>query len=114
MMLEVTDLMLLTVVIAIGVYWWRAPSVYALALRSARQHCRKLELAFLDDSVALSRLWVKRDDEGRLRLWRVYQFEFTATGGERYRGQVRTLGYTVEAIDMPPYRVEPEPPPTLH
>lgn len=114
MRLEITDLLLLTVIIAVAAYWWRAPSVYALALRSARQHCRKLELAFLDDSVALSRLWVKRDQNGRLRLWRAYQFEFTATGGERYRGYVRTLGYAVEAIDMPPYRVEPDPPPTLH
>lgn len=111
-MLDVADLMLLTLVIAVGVYLWRAPSVYELALRAARQHCKKLELLFLDDSVSLARLWVKRDQNGRLRLWRTYQFEFTATGGERYRGRVLTLGHTVENIQMPPYRVEP--PHTLH
>ncbi len=111
-MLDVVDLMLLAVVIAAAVYLWRAPSVYGLALRAARQYCRKLELQFLDDSVSLSRLWVKRDRNGMLRLWRVYQFEFTATGGERYRGWVTTLGRTVTGIELQPHRVDP--PTTLH
>lgn len=112
MMSDLVDLMLLAVAVASGVYLWKAPSVYALALRTTRQHCHKLELAFLDDSVSLSRVWIKRDQEGRLRLLRIYQFEFTATGIERYRGHIRTLGYTVEEIQLPAYRVDP--PPTLH
>lgn len=105
-MFDLIHLLLLATFVTLAIYLWRGRSVYDIALRAARAHCRRLGLQFLDDSVSLARIRVKRDRGGHLRLWRTYQFEFTATGGERYSGRVFVHGHVVEGIQMPPYRVE--------
>jgi len=59
----------------------------------------------LDQSVGIHRVWLKRDSDNRLRIWRNYQFEFTSTGDERYKGNVITLGEQVETVQLQVHRV---------
>ncbi len=41
-----------------------------------------------------------------MRLRRVFLFEFSSTGNERYNGMCIMLGRRVESIQMEPYRFE--------
>jgi hypothetical protein len=54
--------------------------------------------------VGLRDIWLKRDLRGSLRFWRSYQFEFTATGENRYRGRVVTLGQQILSIELDAHR----------
>ncbi|HQO29217.1 MAG TPA: DUF3301 domain-containing protein [Accumulibacter sp.] len=46
----------------------------------------------LDETVALAELRAVRDDDGCLRLRRVYQFEYSDTGDNRRVGRVTLIG----------------------
>ena len=76
-----------------------------IALPAARRHCQEMEVQFLDQSVSLGRIWLKRAADNKVRIWRSYQFEFTATGDQRYRGQVVMLGNAVEFVQLEPHRI---------
>lgn len=89
----------------VAVYWRQALIAKEHAERTARQRCRALELQFLDESVSLSSIWLKRNSSGHLRFWRTYQFEFTATGVDRALGQVQTLGSEIIAIEVGAHRI---------
>lgn len=89
-------------------YWWRAKAIKDFVITTARAHCRKMDVLLLDDAVYLRGLWFKRDQQGQLRVWRRFLFDFTATGEERYLGRVIMLGQTIERIDLQPHRFEPD------
>lgn len=93
---------LLLALIGIGlIAWFWQDSLQAkerahLACRSA---CRRAGVQLLDDTVALERLWLRRDS-GRPRLERRYTFEFTETGVNRHSGLVVIFGGRVEVLAM--------------
>lgn len=86
-------------------YWWKARAVKEVALRAAKQHCRQMDVMLLDEAVFLRGLWLKRDPQGRIRVWRRFLFEFSTTGEHRYTGRVIMLGWTVESIQLDPHRI---------
>jgi hypothetical protein len=54
----------------------------------------------LDDTVAIAALKPARDAEGRLKLQRVYDFEYTDTGDNRHDGSVIMLGRRVVLFNV--------------
>ena len=113
-MIRLSHFFLLALLTLIGLYWWSAIAAREVAQRAARRHCDEHGLQFLDGCVTLRRIWVRRDGRGRICLWRSYQFEFSATGGERYQGSVATLADRVEGIHLPPHRSVPGADPQEH
>lgn len=85
--------------------WWNAQGANQIARQATRAYCEQQGVQLLDDAVALRGFWVKRDDRGRLLPWRSYNFEFTSTGNERYRGRVMLLGRKVEQFQLDPHRL---------
>ena len=69
------------------------------ALRAA---CRSRGLLFLDDTVALTSIRLARDDDGQLRLRRIYRFDYSDSGDNRLRGTVALLGTTIVEIRLDP------------
>lgn len=55
---------------------------------------RMKHLVFLDDSIALKSLSIKRI-AGKLGFYRSYAFEFNASDFQRYQGKVELLGYKI-------------------
>ena len=104
-MYEVSDVFLLIFVVLVPWYWWAAQGIKERALKAAKAHCESMEVQLLDDGVALQRLWFKRDDRGSFRVWRLFRFEFTATGEERYGGTVEMLGMSVVSLRLAPHRI---------
>lgn len=107
--LQLTDLFLLFALAAGAGLFWKGRQVHEIALRLTRRHCEREEVLLLDETVGLKKIRLRRDERGRLRLWRLYTFEFTVTGGERYSGETRVIGGQVASITLPPHRFFDEP-----
>ena len=60
----------------------------------------------LDEYVALNSMRLKRDSTGKIQVQRLFCFEFSSTGNDRYNGVCIILGQRVESIQMEPYRIE--------
>jgi hypothetical protein len=99
------DLLLIAALLALGFYWSNAMKAREIAYAAVVVHCQKMEVQLLDDYVALTGFWLKRDDYGKLVGWRSYQFEFTSTGEERYQGKVVLVGKKVTNIQLDVYRI---------
>jgi hypothetical protein len=88
----------------VAAWWWLSMRAREQAVQAARRACRTFDVQLLDETVALRGLRPVRDRDGRLRLRRLYQFEFTRSGSERHGGHVALLGQRLmdvhlEAVD---------------
>ena len=90
---------MVSLVSARAALFWRSQRIRETALRATRRHCEREEVLLLDQTVGLKRFRLARDERGRWGLWRIYAFEFTVTGGERYQGvyDEKIQGFYVEA-----------------
>ncbi len=100
------DLILIVLLLGVSLYWISWQQAREIALNAVRAHCLNLEVQMLDEYVALNRTRLHRDSKGRMQLRRVFSFEFSSTGNERYNGVITLLGRRVESIHMEPYRIE--------
>jgi hypothetical protein len=94
------DILGLLALVALGWFLWDSLRVREVANEAMRSTCKAEGLLFLDDTVALQSLRPSRDDDGRLRLRRVYGFEFSDTGHNRRKGSVVMVGDTVFIVDI--------------
>ena len=94
------ELLALALITALGWLWFDSLKVRERAVRAAREACVAEGLLLLDDTVAIASLKLARDDEGRVRLQRAYDFEFSDTGDNRLRGAVVMLGTQVALLNL--------------
>ena len=57
-------------------------------------------LLLLDDTVAIAGLKPARDEDGRLRLQRTYDFEYSDTGNNRLKGSLVLRGRRLVVINV--------------
>lgn len=62
--------------------------------------CRELRVQFLDESVALTQLKLGRNGRGWPEFTRVYAFEFSGTGQDRWQGRATLAGRRVVSIQF--------------
>jgi len=101
-----SDLILIVLLLTAYLYWLDGQRVKEIAFKAVRAHCLSLEVQMLDEYVALESVRSKRDQSGKMRIRRIFLFEFSSTGNERYNGICFMLGQRVEAIQMEPYRFD--------
>jgi hypothetical protein len=88
-------------VVGIALLFWRdSLGAREQARAASSRACRQSNVQLLDDTVALERLWLRRDRDGRLKWERLYVFEFTDTGHRRQTGSVLLVGWRVEVLQM--------------
>ena len=97
--------MVLAVLGAGGWFWFQSIRILEIAREAGRQTCSRMNVQFLDDTVAGTRLRLARNAYGRRVLRRTYRFEFTETGDSRREGEVVMLGDRVERVAMEPYMI---------
>lgn len=102
--LEIAGILMLGV---IAWAWLDSLKAREAAIDAARAACTSEGLILLDDTVAISGLKALRDHDGRLRLQRAYDFEYTDTGNNRIKGGVVLLGHRVVLLNVG-LRVAPE------
>lgn len=99
------DLLLIVFILAICLLWSSSLAAREIALNAVKAYCLKMDVQLLDEYVALTGLWPKRNAQGKIQAWRSYTFEFSSTGLERYNGKIVMLGNIVQSIYLDPYRV---------
>jgi hypothetical protein len=88
------------IIALIALFWLDSLRARESAVRAAREACERMEVQFLDDTVALAKLRLRRDRRGRAHLARTYGFEFSIDGATRSRGHVLILGRRIETLHL--------------
>lgn len=88
--------------LAAGWYWTDSLRCKEIAREAGRRACQNVQAQFLDDSVVLVKLRVRRDVHGRMAFYRFYTFEFTREGGTRHPGGVTLHGQRVVRVWLEP------------
>lgn len=83
-----------------GWFLWSSLRAREAANDAIRPACRAQGFLFLDDTVALHRIRLRRDGDGRARVERVYRFDYSDTGDNRRRGYVTLLGARVTDLSL--------------
>ena len=101
------ELVLTVLLVGIGWFWWDSLNKRELAVRVARIVCQKADVQLLDETVAMRRLRIARDENQRVCLLREFGFEYSDTGDNRLPGYVYLMGdRVVDANLVIPYAKE--------
>ncbi len=88
-------------ILALGIWFWLdSVRTKELATEICSYACRHRNFQFLDDTVGLVRVGIKRDAQGRLRIRRWYRFDYSVEGVGRCTGNAFMLGLDLEAIEL--------------
>lgn len=98
--MDFLDLLGLLLLAATAWLWLDSLKAREMAVASAKAACSAEHLLLLDDTVAILRIGLGRDDDGVVRPRRVYGFEYTDTGNDRSAGNIVLLGSRVLAINL--------------
>jgi hypothetical protein len=104
-MVDFASLLLLAVLGFGSWFWLHSIRILEIAREAGRKACNRMEVQFLDDTVASTKLALARDRNGRRILRRTYRFEFSETGNSRREGEVVMLGDRVERVAMELYQI---------
>mgnify|MGYP001817233515 CR=1 FL=1 len=97
------ELLFLAGVVGLFWFWWDSIGVKEVARDYAKQACRQADVQLLDDTVAVSRIRLRRDSNGKLKFYRQYRFDFTPDGEQRFQGKMVFLGRIREQLDLGTY-----------
>jgi len=93
----------------IGWIVWDTMKARETANNAMRDACTRYGYFFLDDTVSLVQVRPRRDGDGRLRLARVYTFQYSDTGHNRRDGSITLLAARVMALSLAPAASELRP-----
>jgi hypothetical protein len=96
-----TPLLLLIAFGLIALLWSESRAAAELARRLGRDACAQAGVQWLDHSVMLTRLALRRAADGRLRVFRQYRFEYSQHGDDRLQGHLALLGRELQWISTP-------------
>ena len=85
---------------ALAWLWLDSLKAREIAVRGAREACAAEGLMLLDYTVAIASLKLARDGEGRIRIQRAYDFEYSDTGDNRLKGGIVLLGHRVVLLNV--------------
>lgn len=101
------SLLELVTVLALGGavwFWFDSLKAREAGVEAARRACRREGLQFLDETVAGRLMRPTRDERGHLVLRRAFDFEYSLSGDDRYRGAVVLQGREVVLVDLAAHR----------
>ena len=88
-----------------GWAWYASLAARELANRVATDTCAQAGVQLLDGTVAVFRVTLARDDDGRLALRRTYVFDYSEDGYSRRRGFVVLTGRALDSVGLGPKAV---------
>lgn len=93
------------IVVVLGIagllwFWLDGLRCKEIARAAGRHASEQAQVQFLDDTVELTKLRLRRGAQGRLVWYREYRFEFTRNGDYRIPGTIRMLGQRLTRLDL--------------
>ena len=110
--MDIFDISALLLVVALAWLWLDSLTTRETAIAATKAACQSENLLLLDDTVAITRIGVARNDDGEVRLQRIYGFEYSDTGNNRRTGSLAMLGSRVLVVNL--NLVVATPPTTMH
>lgn len=98
--MPLAELAALLLICLIAWFWFDSLKAREAGVAAARVACEREGVQLLDDTVASRSLRLGRDDNGRMAIRRAYDFEYSDSGFDRYRGSVVLLGREVVMLDL--------------
>ncbi|MDO8788802.1 MAG: DUF3301 domain-containing protein [Sulfuritalea sp.] len=98
--MDLLDLLGFLLLAATAWLWLDSLKARELAVAAAKAACNSEDLLLLDDTVAIQRISLARDEEGILRVGRIYGFEYSDTGNDRSTGSIVMRGSRVVVINL--------------
>ncbi|HEY1588287.1 MAG TPA: DUF3301 domain-containing protein [Rhodanobacter sp.] len=105
-MSDLSNLLLLLVLVAIVGLWLKLSTAREHAVREARQQCQQHGLQLLDETVGLRGVRLRRVN-GLRRLERCYGFEVSIDGHDREPGRLWMLDDTMSSLSLPTIELLP-------
>lgn len=102
--MSIIELFGFVILLSIVWYWLDGMRAKEIASSAGAHLCKKHNVYFLDESVAKTKVRMRRNHSGHVVFYREYRFEFTSDGAHRYRGKISLLGKHVVSTEMEPYR----------
>jgi hypothetical protein len=96
-----TTLIALLAIGALSLLWSASRLAAETARHAGRQACERAGVQLLDQTVMLTRVSLRRDSRGRLRVLRAYSFDYSRHGSDRARGTLALLGTELQWISEP-------------
>jgi hypothetical protein len=96
-----TALVVLLIVGSLIIAWSSARNAAELARRNADALCKRHGLQLLDQTVALARVRLARDADGRIALERRFNFDFSSDAVDRQRGSLVLIGDELQGATLP-------------
>ncbi len=93
-------LLILLLLVALGWLWLDNRRAYEIALAICKYACESKGLQLLDATVVLKNSRMKRDTAGRLRIRRMYTFEYSTDRVSRRQGYIVMHGIEMEALQL--------------
>ncbi len=92
---------ILVIALIAGLAWLWMDSLRSreFATKRCQSFCSQNHVQLLDQSIHLKKLFPARKN-GRLRLRRFYQFEFSINGADRYHGVVVEFSNKIEYLSL--------------
>jgi len=103
--MDLSELFIVFVMVSIGILLWQNAGLRERALSLAAQHCQTQEVQLLDETISLMGMGFYRDKRGNISISRRYEFEFTSTGEQRYKGRLRLGGHRLIEVSLDPHRI---------
>ena len=102
--MDFTDLFFILLLAALAGFWLDSLRALETARNAGKRACNGAGVQFLDDTVTVTALTLRRNVAGHLAIRRTYRFEFSDTGDNRLEGTLILLGARVESVEMEPFR----------
>jgi len=102
--MDFTDLLFILLLAALAGFWLDSLRALETARNAGKRACNSAGVQFLDDTVTVTALRLRRNAAGQMTIRRTYRFEFSDTGDNRLEGTLVLLGARVESVEMEPFR----------
>lgn len=94
-----TSLTMFLLLLLIAWFWLDSLRAREIATGICRAACESRQVQFLDQTVALRRLYLRWPSTG-VRIRRLYRFDYSEEGVGRHTGHVIMLGSKLEQLSM--------------
>lgn len=91
---------MLLLVTAALLFWNDSLRARERMVQACARLCREIKVQFLDETVSLSGLSLQRGPQGWPEFTRVYSFEFSGTGQDRWQGRAVLAGRRVLSVQL--------------
>lgn len=81
-------------------FWFDSIKTKEIASHAAAKACSNIGVQFLDQTVSLEKLKRSRNKQGRLTFLRIYVFDFSIQGDQRFQGRAKMLGQRLIQIQL--------------